>query len=137
MSHNGDVLDQVKVIVYTRSLGSNQPAYLSSMSCVSTFSATHHINICSSVSPLREPKFPDKMATKEDVGVWSFGYGSNMDMVALQNKKGVRVLEHCPAILQNFRLTFSTRGLDYVEPGYAGLGKEEGSEVRMNKSWLV
>ena len=55
-----------------------------------------------------------------------------MDMVALQNKKGVRVLEHCPAVLQNFRLTFSTRGLDYVEPGFAGLGKEEGSEVRTN-----
>ena len=72
------------------------------------------------------------MATKEDVGVWSFGYGSNMDMEALQNKKGVRVLEHCPAILNNFRLTISTRGLDYVEPGFAGLGKEEGSEVRMN-----
>ena len=77
------------------------------------------------------------MATKEEVGVWSFGYGSNMDMEALQNKKGVRVLEHCPAILNNFRLTFSTRGLDYVEPGFAGLGKEEGSEVRMNWSWLV
>ena len=68
-----------------------------------------------------------KMATREEeVGVWSFGYGSNMDMVALQNKKGVRVVEHSPAILHNFRLTFNTRGLDYVEPGYAGLGREEG-----------
>ena len=78
------------------------------------------------------------MATREeDVGVWSFGYGSNMDMVALQSKKGVRVLENCPAILHNFRLSFSTRGLDYVEPGFAGLGREEGAEVRINKILMV
>ena len=78
------------------------------------------------------------MATRdEDVSVWSFGYGSNMDMVALQNKKGVRVVEHCPAILHNFRLTFSTSGLNFVEPGFAGLSREEGAEVRVDQIWLV
>ena len=83
-----------------------------------------------------EPPIPVKMASRE-VGVWSFGYGSNMDMVALQNKKGVRVLEHGPAVLHNFRLTFSTKGLDFVEPGFAGLGKEEGAEVRFCETFLV
>jgi gamma-glutamylcyclotransferase (GGCT)/AIG2-like uncharacterized protein YtfP len=62
-------------------------------------------------------------------GVWSFGYGSNMDMVALEHKKGIRVLEHCPAVLGDFRLTFGTRGIDFVEPGYAGLRRAAGEEV--------
>ena len=44
-----------------------------------------------------------------------------MDMVALQNKKKVKVLEHCPAVLRGFRLAFSMRGPPYVEPGYGGL----------------
>ena len=52
-----------------------------------------------------------------------------MDMVALQNKKKVKVLEHCPAILRGFRLAFSMRGPPYVEPGYGGLWREEGGEV--------
>jgi len=62
-------------------------------------------------------------------GVWSFGYGANMDMVALQNKKKVKVLEHCPAILRGFRLAFSMRGPPYVEPGYGGLWREDGGVV--------
>jgi len=67
--------------------------------------------------------------TMSDSGVWSFGYGANMDMVALQNKKKVKVLEHCPAILRGFKLAFSMRGPPYVEPGYGGLWREEGGEV--------
>ena len=62
-------------------------------------------------------------------GVWSFGYGSNMDVVALQKKKKVRVLEHTPAVLSGYRLVFSQQGPQYVEPAYAGLKKEVGSEV--------
>ena len=62
-------------------------------------------------------------------GVWSFGYGSNMDVVALQKKKKVRVLEHTPAILSGYRLVFSQQGPQYVEPAYAGLKREVGSEV--------
>jgi len=52
-----------------------------------------------------------------------------MDVVALQKKKKVRVLDHTPAILSGYRLVFSQQGPQYVEPAYAGLKKEEGSEV--------
>ena len=62
-------------------------------------------------------------------GVWSFGYGSNMDMVALRERKRVEVLEHLPAILGGFRLTFSLQGANYVEPAFGGLTREEGAEV--------
>ena len=62
---------------------------------------------------------PFEMSTS---GVWSFGYGANMDMVALQNKKKVKVLEHCPAILRGFRLAFSMRGPPY---GSVSAGREK------------
>ena len=62
-------------------------------------------------------------------GIWSFGYGSNMDMVALREKKRVEVLEHVPAVLRGFRMTFSFKGVKYVEPGFGGLTQEEGAEV--------
>ena len=65
----------------------------------------------------------------ENDGVWSFGYGSNMDVVALQKKKKVVVLEHTPAVLSGYRLVFSQQGPQYVEPAYAGLKREDGSEV--------
>lgn len=52
-----------------------------------------------------------------------------MDVVALQKKKKVRVLEHTPAVLSGYRLVFSQQGPQYVEPAYAGLKKEVGSEV--------
>jgi len=61
--------------------------------------------------------------------LWSFGYGSNMDVVALQAKKNVRVIDHTPAILYNFKLTFSIKGMTYAEPAYASLKRKDGEEV--------
>ena len=62
-------------------------------------------------------------------GVWSFGYGANMDMEALQGWKKVKVLEHCPAVLRGFKMVFSLQGLPFVEPGFGGLCRQEGEEV--------
>ena len=64
-----------------------------------------------------------------DEGVWSFGYGSNMDMEALQSWKKVKVFEHCPAVLKGFKMVFSLPGLPFVEPGFGGLCKQEDEEV--------
>ena len=64
-----------------------------------------------------------------DEGVWSFGYGSNMDMEALQSWKKVKVFEHCPAILRGFKVVFSLPGLPFVEPGFGGLCRQEDEEV--------
>ena len=62
-------------------------------------------------------------------GVWSFGYGANMDMEALQGWKKVKVLEHCPAVLRGFKMVFSLPGLPFVEPGFGGLCRQDGDEV--------
>ena len=64
-----------------------------------------------------------------DEGVWSFGYGANMDMEALQSWKKVKVFEHCPAVLRGFKVVFSLPGLPFVEPGFGGLCRQEDEEV--------
>ena len=64
-----------------------------------------------------------------DEGVWSFGYGANMDMEALQSWKKVKVFEHCPAVLRGFKMVFSLPGLPFVEPGFGGLCRQEDEEV--------
>lgn len=69
-----------------------------------------------------------KMADKK-VTVWGFGYGSNMNLEHLIEKKGVQILEHTPAILNGFQLAFIVRGMDLVEPGFAGLTLQDGAEV--------
>ncbi len=82
--------------------------------------------------------------------IWSFGYGSNMDVKALEAKKHVKVIgnivlivvlppfqkykifkiiEHTPAILKDFKMTFSLRGAHHTEPYYSGLTAQEGAEV--------
>ncbi|CAH1798738.1 unnamed protein product [Owenia fusiformis] len=60
-------------------------------------------------------------------GIWSFGFGSNMDVIALENKKHVKVLDHVCAILKGYRLSFNVRAFECVEPAYAGI--ERGSET--------
>ena len=87
----------------------------------------------------------------EDGYLWSFGYGSNMDVKALETKKhvkikgkggdhrsllnlkvkiffGSRFAEHTAAILKDWQLSFMP-GVPLAEPGYANLAKSPGSEV--------
>lgn len=61
--------------------------------------------------------------------VWSFGYGSNMDVVALEVKKKVKVLEHTPAILKEFKMEFNLSGIHHVEPAFSALTESPGSQV--------
>jgi len=77
-----------------------------------------------------------------DEGVWSFGYGANMDMEALQSWKKVKVFEHCPAVLRGFKVVFSLPGLPFVEPGFGGLCRQKDEEVhgvafKMDKESMV
>ena len=55
--------------------------------------------------------------------VWSFSYGSNMDVVALQKKKKVHVLEQIVRHPPHRYPPHQTIGID------AGLKRELGSEV--------
>lgn len=67
------------------------------------------------------------MAKEE--GVWSFGYGSNMDMEHMQKKKKVQVIQYTPAVLKGYKMVFNIPCIKYAEPAFGGLKKEEGGEV--------
>mmetsp|Transcript_26026 Transcript_26026/g.63145 ORF Transcript_26026/g.63145 Transcript_26026/m.63145 type:complete len:294 (-) Transcript_26026:7-888(-) len=51
--------------------------------------------------------------------VWSFGFGSNMNVDFVNNKKGLKVLDHSPASLKGWRMGFNLAGFDRVEPAFA------------------
>ena len=87
--------------------------------------------------------------TSSSSTIWSFGFGSNMDVKALEAKKHVKVLgkfidkillhlhnikyifssDHAPAILKDYKLAFNMKAMHHVEPAFAGLIYSEGSEV--------
>ena len=64
----------------------------------------------------------------EEETFWGFGYGSNMNVKHIKEKKGVHILEHVPAILKNYKLVF-LRGMDLVEPGFGGVIQKDGEEI--------
>ena len=61
--------------------------------------------------------------------MWSFGYGSNMDVNALMTKKHVKVIEHTAAVLKGHKLGFNLKGIHHVEPAFAGLVESISDEV--------
>jgi hypothetical protein len=51
--------------------------------------------------------------------VWTFGFGSNMNVSLLQSKKGLTVFESSPAVVKEWRLSFALPGFSLVEPSWA------------------
>jgi cation transport regulator ChaC len=69
------------------------------------------------------------MNDSQDV-VWSFGYGSNMDVKSLQTKKHVNIVDHVCAVLRGWKMSFTLPGPAKVEPAYANVIKgAPGDEV--------
>ncbi len=52
--------------------------------------------------------------------MWSFGFGSNMDRVALETKKHVKIIEESPAILKDWKFSYIS-GIPHAEPAYANV----------------
>jgi len=73
--------------------------------------------------------FRSSVGASERMAMWSFGYGSNMDVKALQAKKHVKVIEHTPAVLPDYKLAFTIKAMTYSEPAYASVKKMSGQEV--------
>ena len=63
---------------------------------------------------LCEPAAPDARDA-----VWSFGFGSNMNVEFVRHKKGYTVLDHAPAVVKGYRMAFATGGFECVEPSFA------------------
>lgn len=57
--------------------------------------------------------------------VWRFGYGSNIGLTTLRQKKNLNPIKYLAGTIDGYELYF-TKGIPYVEPGWAGV--REGSE---------
>ena len=61
---------------------------------------------------------------------WSFGFGSNMDVEFMRNKKRLNVLDHTPAVLKGWKMMMTlTTGMQLVEPSFANACRSEGDEI--------
>ena len=62
--------------------------------------------------------------------VWKFGYGSNMSLENLRQKKGLKPLDGKRVSIGGFSLSFPEgNGIDFVEPSFATLKRINGAEV--------
>ncbi|CAE7042305.1 unnamed protein product [Symbiodinium natans] len=64
-----------------------------------------------------------------DGTVWRFGYGSNMSVANLKQKKNLNVLEHHAGVVRDIKLSFCLEGIHYVDPAFACVLKAPGDEV--------
>ena len=66
-----------------------------------------------------------------------FGFGSNMDIDALQIKKKVKVLEYTAAKCKGWRMAFNIGGLDYVEPSFANAQEGDSNDEIHGMAFMV
>ena len=69
------------------------------------------------------------MVQSQSEVVWLFGIGANMNIEHLEKQKGVKVLDHSPAKVRGWAMTFTAKLADFVEPAMASASPIEGAEV--------
>ena len=65
----------------------------------------------------------------DDGTVWSFGFGSNMNVDIVKNKKGVEVIEHVAGAVPGWTLSFTAGGIPMVEPAMGNCTELKGGEL--------
>ena len=63
-------------------------------------------------------------AASSTTHVWRFGYGSNIGLTTLRQKKNLNPIKYLAGTIDGYELYF-TKGIPYVEPGWAGVRREE------------
>lgn len=62
--------------------------------------------------------------------MWTFGFGSNMSVSNVENKKGHKVLDHEVGVVKGYKMRFDIPAMPKVEPAFANVSKaSEGDEV--------
>lgn len=61
---------------------------------------------------------PHELAPAESF-VWSFGFGSNMNVALVESKKGYKVHDHIAGVLPGWKVAFNLKGPDRVEEAWA------------------
>ena len=61
--------------------------------------------------------------------MWTFGFGSNMNVGKVENKKGHKVLDHECGVVKGYKMCFNSPAMPKVEPAFANsvVGTEEDS----------
>ena len=61
--------------------------------------------------------------------MWTFGFGSNMSVANVENKKGHKVLDHEGGVVKGYKMCFNISAMSKVEPAFANAvkGSEEDS----------
>ena len=60
--------------------------------------------------------------------MWTFGFGSNMDVANVERKKGYKVLDHEVGVVKGYKMSFNIPAFPKVEPAFANAtigGKED------------
>lgn len=63
--------------------------------------------------------------------VWRFGYGSNIGLSTLQQKKNLNPSKYLAGTIKGYQLYF-TPGFPYVEPGWAGVRQAAAPESKLH-----
>jgi len=72
-----------------------------------------------------------RLATTDDPSsesIWTFGFGSNMNVELLGSKKGLAVLEHATGVVKGWKMAFQLKGMSFVEPSWADAQCTGGAE---------
>lgn len=84
----------------------------------SVFVATYH---GVDTALMNDTYVPAEEQMLEEAGKKYFAYGSNMSTAYLTNIRGVYPLDKETAKLSGYKLTFSLRGPNWIEPGFANI----------------
>jgi cation transport regulator ChaC len=64
-----------------------------------------------------------------DGWVWRFGYGSNLSLANLVEKKNLRPVDFVTGRIRGWRLSFDLAAIPHVEPAFATVRPAQGEEV--------
>ena len=56
--------------------------------------------------------------------VWTFGYGSNMNVSYVEQRKGYHVFDHVVGVVNGYKMVFDIPGVPRLEPTFANAVKE-------------
>jgi hypothetical protein len=65
---------------------------------------------------------------------WRFGYGSNIGLTTLQQKKNLNPKQYLVGTIQGWELYFNTGLNDYVEPGFAAIRPADNDKSELHGS---
>ena len=65
----------------------------------------------------------------KEKSIYYFGYGSNMSLKYIQNRRGVFPTQSLPGRLKGYRLIMNMEGPAFIEPSFANITPDKNDEV--------